>query len=71
MKTIIELINETIDENPPISELENGIYKGMFYCWVFELEDGRKFKTNVGIKRPRQAAPLEDYEIKDGKIHNI
>lgn len=55
---------------PSISELENGVYTAKFYSWMFELENGMVYKTNVGIRRGRNQTEFKEYEILDGKIVN-
>lgn len=39
---------------PPVESLPPGKYKGLHYSLVFELEDGRKFRTKWGPKCSRR-----------------
>lgn len=62
------LFDDNEEELPNISELPNGIYKALFYAWIFELEDGRKYKTNFGIRRSRRQTDWQEYDVVDGNI---
>lgn len=75
MKKVSELINRQIvmfnesDEVlPSVSELPDGEYNALFYGWVLELEDGRKYATDFGVRRGRRHTSLQKYRIRDGKL---
>lgn len=46
-----------------ISELQDGVYKALFYDSVLELEDGRKYATNYGVKHGRDSASWMWYKV--------
>lgn len=56
---------------PDICELPNGEYKAYFYAWVFELADGRKFKTHIGVKHGKCCAKLLNYKVENGEFREI
>lgn len=75
MKHLIDYIrpiNESIEDQqnsyPPLTELPNGEYTAMWYAWVFELEDGRKYTPNCGIRRSRRMTSFERYMVNDGNV---
>lgn len=73
-KIIREVIEKNIQETyPPLTELENGIYKGYYYACIFELRDGRKYRTKIGIKCSKKGCGgLKKFKITgDGTPHQI
>ena len=56
------------DEMPHISELPNGIYCALFYAWIFELSDGRKYKMDYGVRRSRRMTRYEIYRVTNGVV---
>jgi len=56
------------DKMCDINELADGIYKARFYDWIFELEDGRKYKTQYGVRCSRKCSKLTRYEVKNGEF---
>lgn len=54
-------------EPPMIDELPDGEYDGIHYAWIFELPDGRLFKTHSGIKCGRKAAVKAHVSVKGHK----
>lgn len=56
------------DNLSDINELADGIYKARFYDWIFELEDGRKYKTHYGVRCSRKCSKLTQYEVKGGEF---
>ena len=65
------LFDDNTEELPNISELANGVYKALFYAWIFELEDGRKYKTNFGIRRSRNQTDWKEYSVVDGNFKEV
>lgn len=64
----IVMFNESEEKLPSITELPDGEYDALFYDWVFELADGRKFATDFGIRRSRRMTRMQKYTVKDGKL---
>lgn len=60
--------NSGEDKMCDINELADGIYKARFYDWIFELEDGRKYKTHYGVRCSRKCSKLTQYEVKGGEF---
>lgn len=56
---------------PSIHELEDGEYEAMYYACTFELKDGRKFKTDVGVRHSRRFASFKKYNVINGKFIEI
>lgn len=72
MKNLIQYINEDVnDELPPIDELPDGIYRGRYYAWTFELEDGRKYKPKYGVRCSRHHTSVEEYKLEDGYLFRV
>ena len=65
------LFDDNEEDLPNISELANGIYKALFYAWIFELEDGRKYKTNFGIRRSRRQTKWTMYSVINGDFNEV
>lgn len=65
---LVNSIDESKETLPNITQLKDGTYKAYFYDWVFELEDGRKFMMNYGVRRSKRMTPLKTYTIRNGKI---
>lgn len=59
------------DEYPDINELEDGIYRALFYAWVLELVDGRMFKTHYGVKHGRRCAKMTTYQVVGGEFKEV
>jgi hypothetical protein len=78
MKNLSDILNK-INENqedpqlsyPPLSELPDGEYTAMWYAWTFELEDGRKFRPNYGVKRSRRMTGFEKYLVQNGELKEL
>lgn len=68
MQRQIVMFDDSEENHPSIHTLPDGTYNAWFYDWVFELEDGRKFKTDFGVKRGKRMTKLETYTVKDGKF---
>lgn len=68
-----EIFKDNIEseEIPNIAELKNGVYRAYYYAWVFELEDGRKFRPTYGIKRSKKMTTLTDYSVVNGEIREL
>jgi len=47
---------ELKDPTPDLSSLPEGEYKGIRYGYIFELEDGTKYKTKYGVRNSRNRA---------------
>lgn len=60
-----------LDELPSVSELPDGRYKALFYSCVFELENGKMYKTDYGIRRSRRFSSWETYEVKNGEFRVV
>ena len=57
---------------PLLSTLKNGIYKGYRYAYTFELENGTKYQTKIGIKCSKKCCGgLKTFEICNGEIYEI
>lgn len=56
---------------PSIGELPNGTYRALFYSSVFELENGKRYRTDFGIRRSRKCASWETYEVNNGEFRCI
>lgn len=54
-----------------IENLEDGEYSGYRYDYMFELENGFKFKTKSGVRCSRKFAPLKKYRVMGGEIFEI
>ena len=73
-KIIREVIEKNIQETyPPLTELENGVYDGYYYAYTFELRDGRKYRTKIGIRCSKKGCGgLNKFKITgDGIPHKI
>lgn len=73
-KIIREVIEKNIQETyPPLTELENGVYEGYYYAYTFELRDGRKYRTKIGIRCSKKGCGgLKKFKITgDGTPHQI
>lgn len=72
MKNITDFISGLNDVDPDslpdISELGDGVYRAKWWCWVFELEDGRKFRPHLGVKCSRRFARWDCYDVRGGEI---
>lgn len=51
---------------PNILTLPGGVYKARWWCYLFELEDGRIYKTNTGIKCSQRQARWKEYHVLKG-----
>lgn len=57
------------DPTPMLSELPDGVYSAMRYGYTVELDDGRKFKTEYGVRNTRNhSGGYKKIQIKDGDI---
>ena len=57
---------------PPISALKDGIYAGYRYANTFELENGKKYYTPVGIRCSKKGCGgMKKFRIEGGQLHSI
>lgn len=62
-------IEDLSDPTPMIDKLPDGKYKGKRYGYQLELDDGRVFKTEYGVRYRKSDSPkFRDLFVKDGKI---
>lgn len=61
------------DEYKPLTELKNGVYEGYYYTYIFELKNGRKYKTNMGVRCSKEycGGPKKYLINGDGNPHLI
>lgn len=65
------LFDDTIEPLPSIDTLKDGIYNGLHYKWIFELETGEKYHMPFGIERERDYAIMTKFSINSGKLKQI
>lgn len=57
------------DPTPKLSELPDGDYNAMRYGYTIELEDGRRYKTEYGVRCSRRhCGGLKKITVKNGKL---
>lgn len=57
-----------VDSIPDLATLPDGDYKGRWYGYTFELENGAKYKTKTGARQKRQYSSVKTYTVKDGQL---
>lgn len=65
------LFDDTQEYLPSINTLKDGVYDGLHYKWILELESGEKFHMPFGIERERDCAVLTKFSIKKGNLQPI
>lgn len=56
----------------PLSNLEDGIYKALRYGYTLELEDGRMFTTDIGVRCSRRyCGGWKQVTVKNGILESI
>ncbi|WQJ53773.1 MAG: hypothetical protein [Wendovervirus sonii] len=49
-------------------DLNNGIYKAKYYAHMFELENGSRYYSPIGVMRSDKMTPFEYFQVYNGEI---